>query len=1278
MRFLADGPSIPDELLLARDQGRVVFFCGAGVSMARAKLPDFFGLAKAVTKFLGVPLDHPALRILKEAQEIGQRTGVDGLISADRIFGLLERDFLVSDIEAAVMSAIEPCSNADLSAHKILLDLATTVEGQVRLVTTNFDRLFDECRDGLATYDPSRLPDLTRSSNLHGLVYLHGRSSKDYRDVDGDGLVLSSSDFGRAYLSDGWAMRFFREIIEKYVVIFVGYAADDPPVHYLLEALNKSSREFGGIYAFQGGDLGYASARWEYKGVEAIPYEIADGHQALWSTLEAWAGRARDPIAWTERVVDMATLGPEKLQPHERGQVAHIVSTASGALAFSQREEVPSAKWLCVFDPLRRYATPRRVWSSGEERPFVDPFDLFGLDRDPVPNKVVPDDHYAEREMPKDAWDAFALNKLDRLSQRDENYGVFRGHWASNVPNLPPRLANLGTWISKVANEPCAVWWAVRQTSLHPGIRRAIRWRLEHQRENLPPAVERSWLYLFKYWDSAEESPDVHWFKFAEQIKTQGWNEFALRSFSDTANPHIVVKESLWAGAVPPDSAADENFDLIKLDVEYPNLPRDIEIPDEWLHRVVVCLRRNLQLAVDLEREIGGYGLSFVCPIRAEVSPSISQHERTHGISGWMLHFSRMFERLLALDSEAAAEEFSCWPEHDETIFSRLRVWAAGKHTLVPNRAWAPLILKLPDSAFWGERHARDLLLTMAERWHGQSMSGRRAIERRILRGPDRWGDEGDAHYEERRAWDALNRLNWMASNGLTLVHNLDRINSKLRKSAPEWKPEYADNAARSWESRGGWIQKNIEYAGIASEPLDQVLAKAVQLAGHRGELTEYDPFAGLSKEKPIRAFAALRRAAVRGEYPEWAWRTFLDEDQRKNDSARLSALIGEQILRYPEAEIAGFIRSAARWYRCVAEKLATFDQTLFSRLATKLTNVLSLQSKQSQSGIVRGSKQPDWVMEAINSPTGHVAEALFDDPRTKGLKTNESFPIGWSVLVEGLLNLPGELHRHALVIFARQLSWLFAVDPDWTSRNVLPHLEASNEFDKQAFWSGFLSGNSIKGSELFDILKPHMLEMAKLQTFERRGYGEALAGLILSAWVIRHKETGERWVTDAELRDLLINSDDEFRSHVLWLAERWWSDADEGEKVNAISNLIELLHDVWPRQIAAKSSIISARLCDLVFSSEQHFQQLAKVVLPLLSKADGEHFSLPHLRRAESNVVDRYPEQTLAILYAALPENTSAWPYGIEGTLLRISESDKQLTTDGRLIELRRKWESR
>ena len=38
MRFFADGPTIPDELLEQRDRGNVAFFCGAGVSTQPAHI----------------------------------------------------------------------------------------------------------------------------------------------------------------------------------------------------------------------------------------------------------------------------------------------------------------------------------------------------------------------------------------------------------------------------------------------------------------------------------------------------------------------------------------------------------------------------------------------------------------------------------------------------------------------------------------------------------------------------------------------------------------------------------------------------------------------------------------------------------------------------------------------------------------------------------------------------------------------------------------------------------------------------------------------------------------------------------------------------------------------------------------------------------------------------------------------------------------------------------------------------------------------------------------
>ncbi|MCX2192112.1 SIR2 family protein [Pantoea agglomerans] len=304
MRFLADGPSIPDDLLLARDQGRVIFFCGAGVSRARAQLPDFFGLASQVVARLGVDQNSPAYRLIHEAREIDQRVGIPGVISADRVFGLLERDFASRDIEEAVASALKPPADCDLTAHRILLDLATTPEGTVQLVTTNFDRLFNDCGRNLRVWQPPRLPNPSLPNEINGIVYLHGRSTSTYTAAENDGFVLSSSEFGRAYLSDGWATTFIREILGKYIVVFVGYTADDPPVQYLLEALRKASGNRENAYAFQGGDHDDAVARWRHKGVEAIPYSPEDAHTALWKSLDAWAERARDPDAWFTKVID--------------------------------------------------------------------------------------------------------------------------------------------------------------------------------------------------------------------------------------------------------------------------------------------------------------------------------------------------------------------------------------------------------------------------------------------------------------------------------------------------------------------------------------------------------------------------------------------------------------------------------------------------------------------------------------------------------------------------------------------------------------------------------------------------------------------------------------------------------------------------------------------------------------------------------------------------------------------------------------------------------------
>lgn len=46
-RFIANGPDIPERLLWDHEEGRVVFFCGAGISHP-AGLPGFKGLVEQI------------------------------------------------------------------------------------------------------------------------------------------------------------------------------------------------------------------------------------------------------------------------------------------------------------------------------------------------------------------------------------------------------------------------------------------------------------------------------------------------------------------------------------------------------------------------------------------------------------------------------------------------------------------------------------------------------------------------------------------------------------------------------------------------------------------------------------------------------------------------------------------------------------------------------------------------------------------------------------------------------------------------------------------------------------------------------------------------------------------------------------------------------------------------------------------------------------------------------------------------------------------------------
>jgi hypothetical protein len=82
------------------------------------------------------------------------------------------------------------------------------------------------------------LPPL--GDDFKGIVHLHGSVSDDAKK-----LVLTDADFGRAYLTQGWARRFMQQLFSKFVVLFVGYSHQDLPLLYLTRGISAAENDLG-------------------------------------------------------------------------------------------------------------------------------------------------------------------------------------------------------------------------------------------------------------------------------------------------------------------------------------------------------------------------------------------------------------------------------------------------------------------------------------------------------------------------------------------------------------------------------------------------------------------------------------------------------------------------------------------------------------------------------------------------------------------------------------------------------------------------------------------------------------------------------------------------------------------------------------------------------------------------------------------------------------------------------------------------------------------------
>lgn len=973
MRFFSSGPSIPDSLLEERDRGNVVFFCGAGISQP-AGLPGFLDLAERVNFSLGSAKGSAVSDLLERI-----RTNPSYAPPLDQVFSTLQQVYGAAAIDDAVAQQLKIPRNAYIGCHSIVLRLSLSAKRRPQVVTTNFDRLFEKANRATRVHVPPALPDLASGQPMEGIVYLHGRAPvKPPGGIARQGFVLSSADFGRAYLADGWATRFARELLQRYVIVLLGYSATDPPVRYLLEGLH--ARDDAGtlsIYAFDQGDEDEVRDRWRDRGVTPLAYPPSDrSHSSLWDTLEAWAERADDPDAWRRKVVSKALSGPRALEPYERGQVASLVSTDVGAKLFANFETLPPAEWLCVFDQFIRRAEPRK--SVGEIEAF-DPLLAYGLDDDP-PRTTDPS--LRDTASGSDFLSSVAGDR--REASRSRLAGSIWPRWGDP---MPPRLLALAGWIANVIDEPATAGWAAGYRALHPALCDQIEWRLERSGKDVHERAYRAWaLLLEQYRNSPEDDHDSAWFQFAPKLKREGWSTRVCREFERVAKPYLRSKRPFHTFPCAPQAGWPDvrMSDVVSFDVEFPlEHAGEIDVPSDDLAGVVRALRRGLEHGAGLLSEVG---TSFWQTTTFHPEDRPGEHyldDKDH----YLLRFIRLFDRLVKERRPEARNEVLRWIRRDRFFFDKLTIYAAMKPEIFSAHECASRILELSSESLWDSHSAREVLHTLRARWHELSKKDRHLLEARILEGPNQWRGEEIENYARRKAIDAATMLGWLRHHGCSLSKETAALLPKLREADPRWQPSWDLTADDSHEGRVSWVKIDTDPAKIIDAPLPDLIQRVQEFTTHSfGEFTEYRPFVGLVQNAPFRALSLLSFEARHQRYPIHLWQNTLSYWPAEA-SDRLQRLLLSRLVRLPPDKIFELRYDAPNWLQKNLLKLAKASQAcalqgwdaLFDLLVAAGAEAFSSPAGDAFVGGRPQLRSRRTYEHSINSPMGRLLSALFE-----------------------------------------------------------------------------------------------------------------------------------------------------------------------------------------------------------------------------------------------------------------------------------------------------------
>lgn len=271
------GIDFPDKIVKALNEGTLLVFVGAGVSMgAPTSLPHFTKLTQNI------------------AEGSGYSYSDKDQLPQDQFLGQLESKGIdVHGIASHLLSNMELKPN-DLHRHILNLFSGTN---SIRIITTNYDEMLEKAANELKIHIPLfNAPALPLGDDIYGIVHLHG-------NVDNTKyMVLTDSDFGKAYFLEGYTSRFLIKAFQSYTTLFIGYSYNDIVMRYLTRSLPNSQTENRYILTDN------ANENWRYLGISPIFYKPGDYETLYYAVQNLGLRNKRGLFDWRTR---LSTLGQQ-------------------------------------------------------------------------------------------------------------------------------------------------------------------------------------------------------------------------------------------------------------------------------------------------------------------------------------------------------------------------------------------------------------------------------------------------------------------------------------------------------------------------------------------------------------------------------------------------------------------------------------------------------------------------------------------------------------------------------------------------------------------------------------------------------------------------------------------------------------------------------------------------------------------------------------------------------------------------------------------------------